>query len=169
MISLESVRPSSKKILKDIEAFERHCVGESRMSPEQFREINMELSVGAVMTIGKHRIKNTHQGRKLFWSGPDGQEYDLGSANDINVLRDYPGFHGQRSAALAADNVTESKIVHIAGASGSVCVVTMLDGSVGVGPNYRMALRNAALKMHLKSCFNRLSLASIWGRIMGHA
>ena len=71
--------------------------------------------------------------------------------------------------ALAGDKVAESKVIHIAGVKGSVTVVTMLDGSVGVGPNYRMALRNAALKMHLKSYFNRLSLASIWGRIMGHA
>ncbi|MDH5721955.1 MAG: hypothetical protein OEY94_01360 [Alphaproteobacteria bacterium] len=163
------MRTSSKKILRDIEAFERHCVGESRMTPEEFRSINMELSVGAVLTIGKYRIKNSEQGKRVFWLGPDGHEYDLGLAHDINVLRDYPGFHGQRSVALAADKVAESKIVHMASAQGSVSVVTMRDGSVGIGPNYRMALRNAALKMHLKSYFNRLSLASLWERVMGYA
>tara|TARA_B100001989_G_C24535773_1_gene464291 strand:+ start:1093 stop:1602 length:510 start_codon:yes stop_codon:yes gene_type:complete len=169
MLSIDNIRPSTKKILKNIEAFERHCMGESLMSPERFREINMELSVGAVVTIGKYRFRNAGDGKHVFWIGADGEEYDLGYAHDVNVFRDYPGFHGQRSVALAGDKVAESKVIHIAGVKGSVTVVTMLDGSVGVGPNYRMALRNAALKMHLKSYFNRLSLASIWGRIMGHA
>ena len=169
MISLESTRPSSKKILRDIEAFERHCIGENRMTPEEFRTINIELSVGAVLTIGKYRLKKFEEGKRVFWSGPDGHEYDLGFVNDINALRDYPGFHGQRSVALADNKVADSKIVHMASAQGSVSIVTMLDGSVGVGPNYRLALRNAALKMHLKSYFNRISLASLWGRVMGHA
>lgn len=169
MSNIEFANLSTKRILHDIEEFERYCMGKSRITPARFRSINEELSIGAVLMIGKHRFVRNGSVKHLIWAGLDGEEYDLGAAHRSNVCRDFPGFHGKRTLALGENMVRENTVIKVAGVQGNLAVVTMEDGSTGIGPNYRMALRNAALKMHLKSRFNRVSLASIWGMIMGHA
>ena len=170
MLSIEQVKPTPKNILEHLEEFEKFCLGEKKLAPAKFRDINSELSIFAVLTIGKRRYQeNNDNKRHLIWIGADNCEYDLGLVDDINVMRDYPGFHGSRTMALGHENVAETKFIDVPNGRGSVCEVVMTDGSRAIGPDYRMALRNAALKMHLKSQFNSVSLTKIWNGIWGHA
>lgn len=170
MFNIENARPTAKKILGHIEEFERFCMGQSKLSPSRFRELNAELSIGSVLMIGKRRYEKNPTGKHLIWRGLDNQEHDLGPIHNTNVMRDYPGFHGKRSLSLGNDMVVESKIIHIPGMRGNLTVVTLQDGSVGIAPDYRMALRNACLKMHLKNTFNTMSLSSLWNSLwLGHA
>ena len=142
-------------------------MGDKKISPSRFREINAELSVGAVLLIGKHRFYKNEQGKGLVWRSPDGHEFDMGNIQDINVMRDYPGFHATRSLALGNKDVAENKIVKKG--NSNVTMVTMKDGSTGIGPNYRIALRNAAMRMYLKKHLNRFNIFSIFDRMWGHA
>jgi len=168
MLSIESMRPSVKSMLGYIDEFEKSCMGEKKLSPSRFREINAELSIGAVLLIGKHRYQHNKDGKHIYWRGLDNREHDLGLVDDVKVMRDYPGFHARRSLALGNADVVENDVVDIPGHHNNFSTVKMADGSVGVGPNYRIALRNAALKMHLKKRFNRVSLSTIWNRVWGH-
>lgn len=169
MMNIENVRPTPRKILTHLEEFERYCMGDARISPVQFRDLNAELSISAVLMIGKRRYVQNPSGKHLLWRGLDEHEYDLGPLHNTNVVRDYPGFHGKRSLSLGNDLVTESKVIHIPGARGNLTMVTLSDGSTGVGPDYRMALRNASLKMHIKPHFNKMSLSFIWQNLWGRA
>ncbi|MCB1784131.1 MAG: hypothetical protein KDI13_09050 [Alphaproteobacteria bacterium] len=152
-----------------IDEFEQSCMGKKKISPSRFREINAELSIGAVLLIGKHRFYKDNKGKGLLWRGLDGREYDLGLIQYTNIMRDYPGFNATSSLALGKKDVAESKVVDIPGSRHNVSVVTMKDGSTGIGPNYRIALRNAAIKMHIKAHFNRYSILSLWERMWGNA
>lgn len=144
-------------------------MGEQKLHPAKFRDINSELSICAVLIIGKRRYQTSNNNRHLIWVGLDDQEHDLGRADDINVMRDYPGFHAARTSALAGEDVKETNFIDSPSGNGTLCEVIMKDGSRSIGPNYRMALRNAALKMHLKSHFNAMSLSRIWNGIIGNA
>lgn len=169
MSNIEFSNLSAKKILHHIEEFERYCMGKTDLTPARFRSLNEELSIGAVLNIGRHRFVRNEGVKHLIWQGLDGEEYDLGATHRSNVVRDFPGFHGKRSLAVGENLVKENTVIKIAGMRGNLSVVTMQDGSIGIGPNYRMALRNASLKMHLKVRFNRMSLSGIWGMVMGNA
>tara|TARA_R110001592_G_scaffold20926_9_gene84641 strand:+ start:27236 stop:27745 length:510 start_codon:yes stop_codon:yes gene_type:complete len=169
MISIEQARPTVKMLLNHIEAFEAFCMGEQSFSPAKFRELNEELSVGAVLMIGKYRYQKAPEGKHLLWRGLDNREYDLGLVNDANVMRDYPGFHAKRSLSLGNDMVKETKIISAPHGRGNLSMVILEDGSTGIAPNYRMALRNATMKMHLTSKFNYFSLSNIWNKVWGHA
>ncbi len=170
MLSIENARPTNKQIMSHLEEFERFCLGETRLQPAKFREINEELSIGAVLMLGKRRYQNHEDGqRHLIWRGLDNQEHDMGQISDAHVMRDYPGFNAKRSRSLGVDMISESKIITAPNGKGHVSVVTMEDGSTGIGLDYRMALRNAALKMHLKKTFNTFSLASLWNSLWGQA
>lgn len=169
MLSIEMAKPTAKKILAHLDDFEKFCLGEQKLHPAKFRDINSELSICAVLIIGKRRYQNTNNNKHLIWIGLDNREHDLGRADDINVMRDYPGFHATRTLALGGDQIETTKFIDNPNGSGSLCEVTMKDGSRAIGPNYRMALRNAALKMHLKTHFNAMNLSSIWNGIWGNA
>ncbi len=169
MISIEQARPTAKTLLSNLEAFEAFCLGELRFSPAKFRELNEELSVGAVLMIGKRRYERDTDGKRLIWVGFDEREHDLGYVHDANVMRDYPGFHAKRTLSLGKDLVKESEIIPAPSGKGNLSKVTLVDGSVGIAPNYRMALRNAAMKMHLTHKFNEFSLAGLWKKVWGHA
>lgn len=169
MLNIENARPSSKQILLNLEMFERFCMGDRQFSPSKFREINEELSISAVLLLGKHRFLRHAEGKRLMWRGLDNTEHDLGYTHDAKVMRDYPGFHAQRSLSLGNNLVVDRKIVPITNGRGNVSIVTMEDGSTGLGFNYRIALRNASLKMHLSPQFNFMSLTDIWGRVWGNA
>ncbi len=169
MLSIENARPTAKRLLHHIEVFEAFCTGDELYTPDKFREINQELSVGAVLMIGRHRYQKDIDGKHLLWRGLDDNEYDLGNVNNANVMRDYPGFHAKRSLSLGSNHVINSEIIPAPHGRGNLCIVTMEDGSTGIAPNYRMALRNAALKMHLTAKFNHFSLANVWNRVWGHA
>ena len=168
MLSIENTRPSHKKMMRNLEEFERFCMGEAVLHPNEFKTINEELSIGAVLMLGKHRFQSDKQGRRLFWKGLDEQEHDMGIISDTRVMRDYPGFHAKRSNSLATDQVEESKIIASPTGRGSISVVTMKDGSQGIGPNYLMALRNAVLKMHLTKKLKKLNLLSLWKTMWKH-
>ena len=93
----------------------------------------------------------------------------MGFLHKTNINRDYPGFNSKRSRALGGNHIKNNEVISSPNGNGNISVVTMKDGSTGIGPNYRIALRNASLKMHLKSQFNYLSLATLWNKILGTA
>jgi len=169
MTNIESARPTRCKILAHIEEFEKFCTGQKKHTPSEFRKVNRELSIGTALLIGKHRYQRDEEGKRLIWRGLDNKEYDLGHIHDANIMRDYPGFHARHCQSLSANSVQESKVIRIADGKKSITTVTMQDGSTGIGPNYRMALRNAALKMHFKKEFNTFSLSNLWNQVWGHA
>lgn len=169
MFSIDSARPAPETLLQYLESFEEFCRGGLNMTPQSFREINHELSIGAVMHIGKHRFKVSDNNMHLYWQGLDEREHDLGPVHNANIIRDYPGFHKSRTHALGHEDVVSDSIEKVKGRRGTYTVVTLKDGTEGVGPNYNLALRNAALKLVLKSAFNRASLFSYWTRFWGNA
>lgn len=169
-MNIEHARPTAKDILSHLSEFEDFCMGKVRFSPEKFRNINEELSVGAVLMLGKRRFQNNGNRKHLLWQGLDNREYDLGPVHEPRIMRDYPGFHAACSRSLGSNLVAETEIINGPNGRGNISVVTLIDGTVGIGPNYRTALRNAALKMHLKSKFNFLAMAdSVWKSIWGNA
>jgi hypothetical protein len=169
MFNLFSSKDQSGKILAMIEDFEMFCRGEKFMTPDQFREINEEISVSAVMHIGKHKLGRDKDGAHLIWIAPDKSRHDLGPVNNLNIMRDCPGFHRSRSLLLGRDDVVEAKLIDVPSMKKNISVVKMKDGSIGYGPNYKIALRNAALKMHLKREFGRATLLSFWRSSHGNA
>ncbi len=169
MINIEAARPTTKKILSNIDEIENFFMGSKKFSPARFREINEELSISAVLMLGKRRYQSSADGKRLFWQGLDNKEHDMGLVHDANVKRHYPGFHAISSRSLGGEHVSANKTIVSPNGRGTLSVVTMADGSKGIGHNYRIALRNAALKMHLKSKFNYFSLSDIWKNILGTA
>lgn len=169
MLNIENAKPTAKKILSHIDIFESFCMGKVRYSPSEFREINEELSIGAVLMLGKYRYQNSENGKHLLWQGLDNQEYDMGLTHDAHIMRDYPGFNAKRSRSLEGDMVEDSAVIAGPQGKGNLSIVTMKDGTIGIGPNYKIALRNAALKVHLKSKFNRFSLITLFKSIWGSA
>jgi hypothetical protein len=158
-----------EKVLSDLEAFEAFCMGEKKLSPEEFKKLNVELSINAVLHIGKHKFRRQKDGQHLIWTDTERREHDLGPVENMNVLRDYPGFNKIRSLALGHDEVAESRVVSVPLLRRQVSVVRMKDGSTGLGPDYKTALRNAALKMKLKRHFNKNSIVDLWSRFSGNA
>lgn len=159
----------AEKILASIEDFEACCLGKKDMSPKQFQSLNRELSMNAVLNIGRHRLSYKTDGRHLIWRSPDNREYDLGKVEDLNVFRDYPGFHKRRSLSLGQDHVTKSEVIDAPGSRQKLSVVKMKDGSKGIGPNYKIALRNAAMKMHLREQFHKQNPTNLWKDFYGYA
>lgn len=169
MLNIENAKPTAKKILNHIDTFENFCMGRVHFSPSEFRTINEELSVGAVLMLGKHRYQQDDMGKRLIWQGLDEQEYDMGLTHEAHIMRDYPGFNAKRSRSLEGGMVEDSAVIAGPNGKGNLSIVTMKDGTVGIGPDYKIALRNAALKVHLKSKFNGFSLInffkSLWKTI----
>ncbi len=169
MINIEAARPNTKQILNNIDVIESFFMGETNFSPSRFREINEELSISAVLTLGKRRYQKDIDGKRLFWLGLDNNEHDMGLVHDAKIKRHYPGFHASSSRSLDGGYISDNSNIPAPNGKGTLSVVTMKDGSRGIGSNYRIALRNAALKMHLKSKFNYFSLADIWKSVLGTA
>lgn len=169
MLNIETARPTAKKMLCHINKFESFCMGKASYSPSEFREINEEISVGTVLMLGKYRYQRETDGKRLLWQGLDKQEHDMGLTHDAHVMRDYPGFNAKKSRSLEGNMVADSTVISGPNGKGSLSVVTMKDGTVGIGTDYKIALRNAALKVHLKSSFNRFSLATLFKSIWGSA
>lgn len=168
MLNIEHARPTAKKILSHVEYFEKYCLGEWDCPPSKFRQINEELSIGTVLLLGRYRYQREKDGTRLFWTGLDLREHDMGLVNDAKIMRDFPGFHAKRTNALGNHLVARSETIRTKNKK-TMCMITMTDGTTAVGLDYRMALRNAALKMQLTAKFNHYSLSSIWNRIWGHA
>lgn len=169
MFGLHSLKANPQKMLGLLEDFEEYCLGKRSMSQQEFRNINEELSLGAILHIGRCRFKNHEDGKHLVWTAPDRNEYDLGPVEKLNVMRDCPGFNRQLSLSLAHDQVEENNFMEIDHLKRQISVVKLKDGTTGIGPNYRIALRNAALRMHLKNAFNRANPLNLWKMFYGNA
>ena len=169
MLWSKNTKSQAETLLARLKDFELFCVGEKHLTPEQFRTLNLQLSVSAVEHIGKLRVENTSDGRHLIWTGVDEREHDLGSAENPDISRDYPGFHRTRSLSMGHDMVEENLVIDAPRRGGQITLIKMKDGTTSVAPNYKMALRNAALKVHLKHQFNRLNQMDLWNRFYGHA
>ena len=169
MTVLQNSSRDLEQVLGRLQEFELFCIGEKPLSPQQFKLLNMELSVSAVVHIGRTYLQKMEDGKHLIWTGPDDRAHDLGPVDSLNVCRDYPGFSRMRSRSLGGDNVVKNEILDAPVSGKKISVVRMDDGSEGIAPNYSMALRNAALKMHLKREFNRLNRMDVWMRFYGHA
>lgn len=157
-----STGAKSAEIASLLQEYEQFCLGQKHMTPEAFMEINEELSINAVLKIGKSRIEKLPDGSHLIWEAPDKTEHDLGSIENVNVTRDYPGFHRTRSLSLGQQHVKENDVVHVPATDRNISVVRLVDGTTGYGPNYKLALRNAALKMHLKNEFSKANPLNLW-------
>ncbi len=168
MFGLWSSKIPPKKVFHLLKEFEAYCLGEKYLIPEDFRTLNEELSLGAVMHIGKHKFLDREDGRHLIWIDPQHQSHDLGPVNELNIMREYPGFHRYRSLALGHDLVEKCEVID-SNRSTPITMVKMVDGTVAFGTNYRIALRNAALKMHLKKSFLRANPATSWKNVYGNA
>lgn len=168
MFGFQSLRIKPEKILRRLKDFELFCLGEKRLTPENFRTLNEELSLSAVLHIGKRHFRREADGKHLIWEGLDNREHDLGPIDNLDITHTCPGFHKTRTLALAGDNVLESDILTVPPMNKHVTIVRMKDGTSGVGPNYKMALRNAALKMYLKCEFEKANQQDIWKKYYGN-
>lgn len=169
MLELQTLQTSPKKILNKLKDFENFCLGTINLSPEEFKKLNMELSIGAIFHIGKRRFLKNEDGKHLLWTGLDKQEYDLGPIHKLNIFRTGPGFHRGSTFSLDNDSVTKNEIMEIPGLKKQISIVTLKNGSVGVGPNYKIALRNAAIKSQLKNAFKFANPPDAWKEHYGNA
>ena len=168
MFGFQSLQMKPEKVLRRLKDFELFCLGEKKLSPEVFRSLNEDLSLSAVLHIGKRHFRKDADGKHLIWQGHDEREHDLGPIDNIKITQDCPGYHKTRTLALAGDQVLKSDVINIPPSRKQVTVVKLKDGTTGVGPNYKMALRNAALKMHLKCAFEKANRADVWKRYYGN-
>jgi hypothetical protein len=169
MLGFRAFKSHCHHIQDLLEDFENVCLGRGHLTPQQFAALNTELSIETVLKIGKNRLERRPDGEHLIWTAPDNTEHDLGPVNDLNVARDYPGFHRTRSLSLGHEHVVENEVMHIRAINHNISKVKMKDGSIGYGPNYKIALRNAALRMHLKDEFARANPFNIWKMFYGNA
>ncbi|MCC6597707.1 MAG: hypothetical protein IT559_02840 [Alphaproteobacteria bacterium] len=165
----KSLYRKTDKILERLKEFEMFCMGEKYLTPEKFTSLNKELSISTIMHIGKHRYKTLPDGDHFFWTDLDNREHDLGIADDLNIFQECPGFHKTRTHALGNTDVVETRIVDIPSSRRQATMVVMKDGTTGIAPNYKLALRNAALKRHLKTSFKNASGWNIWKKFYGNA
>lgn len=169
MLDIANIRPTAKALMSQLDVFEDFCQGHGSISPQEFLTLNQDLSIGTVLMMGSRRYEKTPEGNRLFWKSMDQREYDLGYVRDAKVLRDYPGYNAQSSLSLRAGQEILSEVIPSPRGKGSFYRVELEDGTEAIAPNYRMAVRNVILKSHLKSQFNKLSLADLWGRVWGNA
>jgi hypothetical protein len=168
-MGLHAHKTSADKILNILEEFEQFCLGKRSMSPENFMDINQELSLNAVLYIGHTRTEAHTDGPHLIWQAPDRSEHDLGPVDNLNVLRDCPGFHRSRSLSLAQQDVIANELVHVPSTDRNITAVKLKDGTIGYGTDYKIALRNAALRMKLKNSFNKANPPNLWKMFYGNA
>lgn len=143
-------------------------MGQEKYTPHHYRAINEELSISAVLMLGKMKLRQDMNGKRVIWKGLDHQDYDLGYAHNAKVMRNYPGFHRRSAKALGANEIQEICIIPKASGKGNISKVILKDGTEGIGPDYRIALRNAVLKRHLLNQFNTSSLSHVWNRVWGN-
>lgn len=164
-----SLHMKAERILERLKEFEMFCLGEKSLTPEKFTSLNQELSLIAIFHIGKRRYRSEPDGEHFIWTDLENREHDLGALEDLDVFRECPGFHKTRTQGLGNADVVETLIVEVPSPRRQATMVKLKDGSTGIGPNYKLALRNAALKRHLKSSFKRASGWNVWKMFYGNA
>ena len=168
MFGFQFSKIKPEKVLKKLKDFEQSCLGEKSISPENFNELNEELSISTVLHIGKRNVRHKKDGKHLIWQGLDGQEHDLGLFDQLEISRTGPGYHKSCSQSLGGEAVADTDTMRLPFSKKQVTIVKMHDGTEGVGPNYRIALRNAALKMHLRAQFEKANKRNIWCSFYGN-
>ena len=168
MFGFQTLQIKPEKVLKHLKDFELFCLDELFLSPDSFKVLNEELSLSAVLHVGKRYYRKDSDGKHLIWKGLDKREYDLGPLHDMNIMRNYPGFHKTRTLALAGNKVEKIDIIQSPKKRNTITVVTMKDGTAGLGTDYKTALRNAALKMHLKGAFKKANKDDLWKKYYGN-
>ena len=169
MFGLHSLRVSPKKVLAKLHDYENFCLGRKNLSPKEFKALNEELSVGAVLHIGKRRYAKGLDGKHLIWTGLDNREYDMGPVHKLEIFRNGPGFSRNPTMSLGNDLVTENETLEIPSIRKCVSIVKLNDGSVGIGPDYKTALRNASIKMHIGCSFDKANPKDAWKEHYGNA
>ena len=169
MFELRELKIDPKKVMNKLNEFEKFCLGETILSPEEFNDLNKDLGISAVMHIGKRKLTKGEDGKHLIWTGPDNKKHDLGLIHKLDVMRKGPGFHRSSTNSLGEEIVVENKQIEVPNLKKQVSVVELDDGSVGVGPNYKVALRNAALKKYLKKTFKKSNPPDAWLEHYGNA
>lgn len=162
-------REEAKKTIAMLHDFEMSCLGEKPLSPDDFVMLNKELSLSAVNFIGECHFERKEDGHHVIWTAPDKSSHDLGVLTEINVMKDYPGFHKARSLCLGHKDVIENEVLSIGHSRKHVSMVKLKDGTEGYGPNYKIALRNAALKSRLQKQFLRVNPLDLWKKFYGNA
>ena len=168
MFGFQSLQVKPEKVLRKLKDFELFCLGEKKLTPETFKTLNEELSLSTVLHSGQRYFRRDHDGKHLIWESTDRRRHDLGCINNLNIMRDCPGFHKARTLALGADYVAKSDVVDTIPNRRPFNIVTLKDGTQGVGPDYKMAMRNAVLKMHLRSAFEKANKKDIWKQYYGN-
>lgn len=168
MFGFQSLQMKPEKVLRRLKDFELFCLGEKTITPENFKTLNEELSLSAVLHIGTRYFRKDNDGKHLIWQDPNEREHDIGPIDNLDIMHTCPGFHKTRTLALAGDNVLETDVLDIPPNRHQVTIVKMKDGTTGLGPNYKMALRNAALKMHLRGAFERANKHDVWKKYYGN-
>jgi len=169
MFGFQSLQMKPEKVLRRLKDFELFCLGEKKLSPENFKTLNEELSLSAVLHIGKRHFRREADGKHLIWQAPDNREHDIGRIDDLNIRQTCPGFHKVRTLALSGGDMIESDEITLPNMKKQVTIVKMKDGTTGIGPNHKMALRNAALKMYLRAAFEKNNKQDIWKRYYGNS
>src|SRR6056297_690007 len=140
MFGKNFLRMKPEKTLQKLRDFELFCLGKIQLSPAKFRRLNEELSLSTVMTIGSRRYRKDLDGKHLMWFAPDNREHDISPIDNLDITHNGPGFHKIRTLALGADQIIEHDLIDTTQHGRHATTVTMQDGTVGVGPNYKMAL-----------------------------
>ena len=167
MFGFQSLQMKPEKVLRRLKDFELFCMGEKRLSPENFKTLNEELSLSAVLHVGSRHFRKEKDGKHLIWESPDHKKHDLGPIHNLNIMQSCPGFHKPRTLALAGDDVDGTDVIELPKVRKQITIVKMKDGTEGIGPNYKMALRNAALKMHLRCAFEKANKKDVWKQYYG--
>jgi hypothetical protein len=169
MFGFQFLQVKPEKVLRRLKDFELFCLGEKQMTPEHFQTLNEELSMSAVLHIGSRYYRKDIDGKHLIWRGHDSREHDLGRIDDLKIRNKGPGFHRITTNALAGDHVKKTDVIDLPKSNHhQITVVELKDGTNGIGPNYKTALRNAALKMHLKCAFEKANKSDVWKRYYGN-
>lgn len=165
MLRTNSHYIDAQNILKHIEEFEDFCFGQTKFTPEHFRNINQAISIGAALLIGKHRFEKKGIEQHLYWTGIDNEEYYLGPTNNKNITQNFPGFNTKHSLALTKkENIIEKNVHKNEDSRKSIVEIILLDGTKGYGIDFKTALRNAVLKSELEKIKTR-SLFSLFKKI----
>jgi|GEM_PF-1502850 len=167
MFGFQFLQIKPEKVLRRLKDFELFCMGEKHMTPEHFQTLNEELSMSAVMHIGTRHYRKEMDGKHLIWKGLDSREHDLGCVDSLKIRNTGPGFQRASTNALAGQNVAKTDVIELPRSKQHVTLVIMKDGTSSVGPDYKTALRNAALKMHLKGTFKKSDRQDIWDTYYG--
>lgn len=156
----------SETLVEHLTVFEKFCMGETSMTPDQFMTLNKELSMGVVMHVGRHHVRKESDGEHLIWIDPNQRVHDLGHVENIDILHECPGFNKIRTLACSKESY-QTEVIPVPQSRHNMTCVKLEDGTQGIGPDFKIAMRNAVLKKQLKADFNKAKGRSLWELFTG--